>query len=91
MDSRPLQQSGQEVVDASSDTTVAESLAHGPYRQTSTPITVPMRRKHVIPRRLEQLQHDDDDDDEEEDRLEEEEYLLLLFRDRRLCCCCCCS
>jgi hypothetical protein len=56
-----LQQSGQEVVDASRETTVAESLAHGPYRQTSTPITVPMRRKQPHESRLEQLQHDDDD------------------------------
>ena len=68
------------MVDASRETTVAESLAHGPYRQTSTPITVPMRRKHPHESRLEQLQHDDDDDDaarfEYDDRLFREDLFF---------------
>ena len=68
------------MVDASRETTVAESWAHGPYRQTSTPITVPMRRKHPHESRLEQLQHDDDDDDaarlEYDDRLFREDLFF---------------
>ena len=76
-DASPLQHSAQDEVD-SKVTTVAESLAHGPYRQTSTPIIVPTRRKHPHPMRLEQLQQQEEA--EEEDALDD---LRLLFRDPR--------
>jgi hypothetical protein len=66
----PLQQSGQDADDDSSDTAVvvAVPLAQGPYRQVSTPMTVATTRKNPYVSRVEQLQlqqqqqHADDDD-----------------------------
>ena len=63
-------------VSAVSDSTVAESLDHGPKRQTTMPMIAISVAKRVVHSRRLHVQHDDDDDDEVYSCL-----LLLLLLD----------
>ena len=49
-----------------SDSTVAESLDHGPKRQTTMPMIAIRVAKRVVHSRRLHVQHDDDDDDPDE-------------------------
>ena len=53
-------------VSAVSDSTVAESLDHGPKRQTTMPMIAIRVAKRVVHSRRLHVQHDDDDDDPDE-------------------------
>ena len=61
-------------VSAVSDSTVAESLDHGPKRQTTMPMIAIRVAKRVVHSRRLHVQHDDDPDDDEYSCL-----LLLLL------------